>query len=204
MLYNNLEGFLLACFPVCRKILGKRRWDRLARAFLPRPCLPHALSGGFPKSSDIPAGRLAARRGHSPVPAELAHYEWVELELDTSDRDRSCHPTIRPATSPRAGPVEPCCGCSPTVGRPAHASPAGRATGQPTFILAFRDAGHRVRFTLINPVTARLLNLFLENPELSGLEAIAALEFDLSSRPASCAPGAELPGRFSPSGRDPR
>lgn len=33
LLYNNLEGFLLACFPVCRKILGVRRWNRLVRAY---------------------------------------------------------------------------------------------------------------------------------------------------------------------------
>ena len=33
LLYNNLEGFLLACFPVSRRILGKARWGRLVRAF---------------------------------------------------------------------------------------------------------------------------------------------------------------------------
>jgi hypothetical protein len=33
LLYNNLEGFLLACFPVLRKVLGKRKWTRLVRDF---------------------------------------------------------------------------------------------------------------------------------------------------------------------------
>ena len=26
LLYNNLESFLLACFPVTRKVLGVRKW----------------------------------------------------------------------------------------------------------------------------------------------------------------------------------
>ncbi|NWG86938.1 MAG: putative DNA-binding domain-containing protein, partial [Hydrogenophilaceae bacterium] len=26
LLYNNVEGFLLACFPVCRAILGQGKW----------------------------------------------------------------------------------------------------------------------------------------------------------------------------------
>jgi uncharacterized protein len=33
LLYNNLEGFLQACFPVLRKVLGKRKWTSLVRDF---------------------------------------------------------------------------------------------------------------------------------------------------------------------------
>ena len=33
LLLNNLDGFLLACFPVLRQILGTRKWNRLVRAF---------------------------------------------------------------------------------------------------------------------------------------------------------------------------
>jgi len=33
LLYNNLEGFLLACFPVLQRILGSRKWAKLVREF---------------------------------------------------------------------------------------------------------------------------------------------------------------------------
>jgi uncharacterized protein len=33
LLYNNIEGFLLSCFPVLRQVLGARKWARLVRAF---------------------------------------------------------------------------------------------------------------------------------------------------------------------------
>ena len=33
LLYNNTESFLLGCFPVLRRCLGERRWNRLVREF---------------------------------------------------------------------------------------------------------------------------------------------------------------------------
>ena len=33
LLFNNVEGALLACFPVLRQVLGVRKWNRLAREF---------------------------------------------------------------------------------------------------------------------------------------------------------------------------
>jgi len=33
LLYNNVEAFLLACFPVLRQMLGTRKWTKLVRAF---------------------------------------------------------------------------------------------------------------------------------------------------------------------------
>jgi hypothetical protein len=185
LLYNNLEGFLLSCFPVCRKILGMRRWDRLVRAFfrdhachtpyfrqIPEEFLKHLQAEWQPES------------GYPAFLPELAHYEWVELELDTSNRDAdlSAHdpdgdllagrPLLNPVLrvlayrwpvhrlSPRYKPAEP---------------PA-----EPTFTLAFRDGEHQVRFTLINSATARLLNLFQDTPGLTGAQAISRLEEEMS------------------------
>jgi hypothetical protein len=185
LLYNNVEGFLLACFPVCRSILGKRRWDRMVRAFF-RGHVCHT-----PYFRQIPEEFLRYVQEEWEQPddfpaflAELAHYEWVELELDTSDRDAilpphdpegdllAGRPLLNPVLrvlayrwpvhrlSPRYKPVEP----------PAEA----------TFSLAYRDATHRVRFTLINPATARLLTLLQDRRELTGSLALAILESELA------------------------
>ncbi len=34
LVYNSIEGALANCFPVLKKVLGKRRWVQLMRAFL--------------------------------------------------------------------------------------------------------------------------------------------------------------------------
>jgi hypothetical protein len=188
LLYNNIEGFLLSCFPVCRKILGKRRWATLVRAFycnhvshtpyfrqIPEEFLDY-LRGEWGRPEDVPA-----------FLSELAHYEWVELELDTSDADAnlpSCdssgdllagRPLINPVLrvlayrwpvhrlSPRYKPADP---------------PA-----QPTFALAFRDAAQQVRFILINAASARLLELFKENPDLTGIEVVTRLAQEMEASP---------------------
>jgi hypothetical protein len=188
LLYNNMEGFLLTCFPVCRKILGKRRWDRLVRAFF-RDHVSHT-----PYFRQIPEEFLKYLQEEWEPPAdfplflpELAHYEWVELELETSNRDANLavhdpagdllagRPLLNPVLrvlayrwpvhrlSPRFKPTEP-----PT---------------EPTFTLAFRDAEYRVRFTLLNSASARLLNLIQENPELTGREAVSLLAQEMTMSP---------------------
>ena len=58
LLFNNIEGFLLACFPVLRKVLGKAKWKKLARDF------------------------FSTHRCHTPffrqIPDEFVHYLKVE------------------------------------------------------------------------------------------------------------------------------
>jgi len=185
LLYNNLEGFLLACFPVCRKILGKRRWERLVRPFfrdhachtpyfrqIPEEFLKY-LQEDWERPEDFPA-----------FLPELAHYEWVELELDTSDRDAHL-PDHDPEGDPLTGrPL-----LNPVLRVLAYRWPVHRLSprfkpseppAQPTFTLAYRGADHRVCFTLVNPATARLLALLQERPELTGREALALLEAEMS------------------------
>lgn len=174
LLYNNLEGFLLGCFPVCRKLLGTRRWNRLVRAFfrdhachtpyfrqIPEEFLKYVQEGGLPEGADFPA--------YLP---ELAHYEWVELELDTSDRDRDL-PAFDPAGdllegSPLLNPVLRVLAYRWPVHRLSPRYKPVEAPERPTFLLAVRDAELSVHFHVINPATARLLALLQEMPGSAG------------------------------------
>ncbi|MBL8420541.1 MAG: putative DNA-binding domain-containing protein, partial [Dechloromonas sp.] len=85
LLFNNITGFLDACFPVCRKVIGERRWRRLNRAFY-RDWKSHT-----PWFHEIPREFVRyLNEGviRQPLPAwfvELAHYEWAELAVDTMD-----------------------------------------------------------------------------------------------------------------------
>jgi len=198
LLRNNLEGFLLSCFPVCRKILGKRRWDRLVSAFF----RDHACHTPFFRQ--IPEEFLKYLQAESTVPEdlpeflpELAHYEWVELELDTSDRDARGAGEVSNDVFALDSTGDPLAGrliFNPVLRVLAYRWPVHRLSprfkpSQPpaeaTFMLAFRDAEFHVRFILLNVASARLLVLLQENPDLSGHQVVnrLALELGMPSDP---------------------
>lgn len=200
LLYNNVEGFLLACFPVCRAILGKRRWDRLVRAFY------RDHSSHSPYFRQIPEELLRFLQDEFALPAdfpdflpELAHYEWVELALETSNRDADT-----PAHDPRGDLCDGRPALNPVAMVLAYRYPVHRlgrrfrpttAPAQPTFILAFRTADTlQVRFQVISTLAARLLSLLLESPGLSGADALKRVARDSGGTPdgAFMAAGREL------------
>ncbi len=182
LLYNNLEGFLLACFPVSRKLFGERRWPRLVRAFF-REARCHT-----PYFREIPREFLRwLLDGKSPLPLppwlpELAHYEWAELAVDIMD--------VEPLPCDAAGdlltgvPV-----LAPALLNLAYAWPVHRIgpTWRPrkppangaTHLLVYRDTADAVHFMEQNPVSARLLTLLLEGGR-SGRAACLAIASELS------------------------
>lgn len=178
LLRNNLEGFLLACYPVSREVLGRRRWRRLVDAFfrdarcqtpyfrqIPQEFLRWLES--VPPPVDLP-----------PWARELAHYEWVELALDVMDAPPPMHhaegdlmagrPVLAPALMNLA------------YGWPVHRIGPGWRPRRPraTRLLVFRDPGDAVRFVELNPVSARLVDL-LADGTLRGGEACARIAAEL-------------------------
>lgn len=181
LLYNNVEGFLLACYPVCRDILGKRRWARLARAFF----RDHASHSPFFRQ--IPEEFLRFLQDEFRLPLdfpgflpELAHYEWVELALETSSRDADT-PAFDPggdllAGRPLLNPVSMLLAYRYPVHRLSRRHKPLAPPDQPTFILAYRAADTlEVRFQEINALTARLLNLAQTSPRSAGRELLLTL-----------------------------
>ncbi|MCP5278545.1 MAG: putative DNA-binding domain-containing protein [Thiobacillus sp.] len=184
LLYNNLEGFLLACFPVCRKILGVRRWNRLVRAYF-REHTSHS-----PYFRQIPEEFLkylqdewTRPEDYPPFLPELAHYEWVELELDTSDKDRSlpAHDPVGDllAGSPLVNPVLRVLAYRWPVQRLSVRFKPEEPPLEPTFLAAWRDRGLDIRFSQLTPATARFLNLLQEHPGLTGEQALQQLAREL-------------------------
>ncbi len=166
LLFNNITGFLDACFPVCRTLIGSRRWRRLNRAFF-RDWRSHT-----PWFRGIPAEFVHyLEHARQRLPAwfrQLAHYEWIELAVDTCDAPEPAH---SPTGDLMAGvPI-----VSPTLRRlsydwPVHRIGAGYRPRkrQPTQLIVYRDGEH-VRFAEINPVTERLLAVLAEG-RLTGIE----------------------------------
>lgn len=168
LLYNNLEGFLLACFPVTRQMLGERRWRQLVRAFF------RDARCATPYFREIPREFLdwlgTLERAPTPWLVELADYEWVELALDVME-------TATPAHDPQGDLVNGVPLLAPASMNLGYAWPVHRIgpafrPRQPrqTHLLVFRDARDDMQFIELNPVAARLVGLLAEG-RLSGRTA---------------------------------
>lgn len=184
LLYNNVESFLLACFPVCRAVLGQRKWTRLARGFfrdhrshtpffrqIPDEFLKY-LQDAWQRPDDVPE-----------FLPELAHYEWVELELATSNRDEAM-PACAPdgdllAGRPLVNPVLQVLAYRYPVHRIGPRFKPKAAPALPTFLLAWRTPEFEVRFSAINAATARLLQRLQDDAGLAGQAAIEQLAAEL-------------------------
>lgn len=180
LLYNNAESFLLTCFPVMRKMLSKRRWDKLARTFFA------SHRSHTPYFRQIPdefmqflQNEWTGGEGYPPYLLELAHYEWIELVLSVSNRDEQIT-GVDPDGDLMAGiPV-----LNPVLANlayqwPVHRiRPRAKIAPQPVCLLVFRDAEMRIRFMEQSAVSARLLGL-LETGSLTGEQAIQQLAAEL-------------------------
>ncbi len=182
LLFNNLESFLLACFPVLRQTLGKRKWTALVRDFF---ATHRCRSPYFRQIPDEFIQYLQNERGVRETDPrfllELAHYEWIELVLSVS--------SLEPPTSvDHAGdlldgiPV-----LNPVLALLQYAYPVHRIgprfkpaapPEEPTRLLVFRDASFNVRFLQLNAASARLLAL-LEPGTHSGRQVLERLATEL-------------------------
>lgn len=183
LLYNNLEGFLLACFPVLRKILGKRKWSKLVRDFF---SVHRCQTPFFRQIPDEFIQYLKNERNAQPDDPpfliDLAHYEWVELMLSVSNKEidyalidphgdlLNAHPAISPLLSLQS------------YAYPMHRiSPKFKPTREQQEASHFaivRNAEDEVKFILINPVIMRLL-LLLQSQPLTGEGALRQIAAEL-------------------------
>lgn len=177
---NNLEGFLLACFPVTRFVLGARRWQRLVNVFF-QDARCHT-----PYFREIPREFLRWLLETETLPVapppwlrELAHYEWVELAVDVMETDA-------PPNHDAAGDLmtsQPV--LASALMNLAYAWPVHRISRdwrprkpQATHLLVFRDADEAVEFIALNPVSARLVAL-LQTEGLTGHAACLRIAGEL-------------------------
>lgn len=163
LFFNSLQSQLASGFPVMRQTLEGSAWLGLIRDFYTdyrsQTPLFTELAGEF-------VGYLQTRNDDPPWLAELAHYEWMETKLHLCDARAPEHdpdgdliegtPVLSPLAVPLAyrWPVT-------------HIGPAftpTQAPEQPTLLLLYRAANHRVQFSQISPVTYRLVMSLASNP----------------------------------------
>lgn len=179
LLFNNLDGFLVAAYPITHRLLGKRAWKNTVRRFFVRHHCHSPLFRDIPKAFlDWMNDEAESLFPELPFLTEFMHYEWLELAVSIAPEE------IDPAQIDPGGDL--------LLGRPALAPSARLACYRypvhrigPRFrptvpdeafncYLLFRDATDTVRFIALNPLSARLLAMIRDH-QPSGREALAHL-----------------------------
>lgn len=183
LMFNNVRGFLDACFPVSRELLGEIRWTRIARRFFAEHRCTTPLFRQIPEEF---VRWMATRPASVKMPdflPHLLHYEWVELALDVNPKE-----TLVPGTDaagdllsgrPVLNPVSLLLEYPYAVHKIGSGYRPRPAQQEATFILAFRNHDDRVRFIVLNPVSARLVAL-LRDTRLTGRGALRRMAREMN------------------------
>jgi len=183
LVYNNLEGFLLACFPVLRQVLGKRKWSGLVRDFFSSHRCHTPFFRQIPAEFVHYLENERGERAADPVfLQDLAHYEWVELMLSVSNKEIDYALIDRDGDLMRGRPV-----LNPVLSLQSYAYPVHRIgprfkptseQKEETHFAILRNTEDEVKFIMINPVSLRLLSLF-QTTAFSGEAALLQIVAEL-------------------------
>lgn len=184
LFYNNVEGFVASGFPVLRSLYTDPRWHRLVRGFFAehRCKTPYFLEIAREFLSYLES-EYQPTDNDPPFLLELAHYEWVELALQTADESAEVSGMDPNGDLLQNVPVLSTLVWALTYRYPVHRIAPDQqpreAPDAPTHLLVLRDRTDRVRFNEINPVTARLLALLQDNHTRTGLELLQRIAQEL-------------------------
>ncbi len=179
LLFNNVSGFINSCFPVCKSLVDENQWYTLRRSFF-RDWRSHS-----PYFREIPQEFLEyLNEASTPLPPwfyELAHYEWIELFVDTFD-DEIDSPEFenleiqpqeiefdKPTLTDKNSRLVLC--ANTTLQNleyewPVHTISSTHIpnTPSPTFLAVFRNNKFEVKFQELNAATSLLLRIVQEGP----------------------------------------
>jgi hypothetical protein len=183
LMYRNVEGFMANSFPVLRSIIEDADWHLLMRRYF---ALHQARTPLFPK---LPQEFLHYLDDHPTAHCELvflrelAHYEWLELEVSLDKREINDQiigvgvdcldgvPLINPLARVRAYRF-PVHRISPTY-------QPETAPDEPTYLAVYRDRQDEVGFMQLNSITARLVDLVLQDKNVTGRDLLMQISDEL-------------------------
>ena len=180
LFFNNVEGFMSSGFPVLRAITPDDQWTQLIRDYFETHKASTPL---FPEMTREFLRYLENEREKQandfPFMLELAHYEWVELALSISDLEIDLHNVDVdgdllegvPVLSPLAWPLS----YQYPVHRIGHDFIPTEPGQHPTYLVVYRDLEDDVNFLELNPVTAHLLQLILEEKQQTSRQMLTAI-----------------------------
>ncbi|KAF7770177.1 hypothetical protein PCIT_a3158 [Pseudoalteromonas citrea] len=169
LFFNNIEGFVASAFPVLKSLYAEDNWLAIVRQFF----VQHDCKS--PYFLDISKEFLSFLQHTYGVteqdPAfmlELAHYEWVELDVavyQSSDDYRDItdwlsQPLYLRDTARNLRYTFP-------VHQISREFIPDNASEQPHYFVVYRDSDEEVAFISSNPMTALLLSQLEQNPGIT-------------------------------------
>jgi hypothetical protein len=184
LLFNNIQGFINSAFPVLHSLYEEKAWLALVRQFFAnyRCQTPYFVE----ISQEFLVFLQNDYQANDNDPAflsELAHYEWVELDLMLSKKTLSLD-NVNPhgdllAERPIISPL-----CTPLSYQwdVQHISPhyqPSQIPEQATYLIVYRNYDDEVKFIEANPVTARLIDLLQSEQNLSGAALLGKIATEM-------------------------
>ena len=164
LFFNNILGFLSSGFPVLESLYSEKQWKELARKFfIEHECRsPYFIdiSKEFVEylSSEYELGEF------DPVfMRELAHYEWLELDVSVRKSTQIAKAWDRHSSITQVQMSD--LASLVSYQYPVHQISVDFQPSQASeivYLVIYRDATDEVNFTLINGVSAHLLNTIMQ------------------------------------------
>lgn len=178
LLYNKFDESLSACFPVINRILTPRAWRALLLEFIARHRCRTPYYRRIPDEFVQYLRQTRPEDPKLPFLADLAHFEWVELQLSIAEAISRPHRILTAGQLLRAVPVFAPVTQLLTYQWPVEdIGPDYLPTEIPediTYILGFRDHNDQVQFVALSTATAHLVQR-LHNSELSGEQVLTEM-----------------------------
>lgn len=162
LFYNNVEDFLASTFPVLKNLLGEDAWHALVRDYFATHRAKTPLFMQMPREFLVYLEQERELQPDDfPFMLELAHYEWAELALATSDEKIVMEGIDangdllagKPVISPLAWILT----YQYAVHRVGSDNIPTENDKEETCLVVFRNRNDEVEFIEINRVTATLL-----------------------------------------------
>ena len=184
LFFNNVQGFLGNTFPVLKSLYEEESWIELARNFysLHRCQSPYFLEISR-EFIDYLQSEHKMREVDPPFMFELAHYEWIELALSTSEEEPALQNIDTEKSLLEGHPVISPLAWLLTYTWPVHQIKPEflpeQPAQQPVCLIVFRDKEDEVQFTEVNLVTAKLLQQLELNLDASGADVLKEIAAEL-------------------------
>ena len=164
LFFNNILGFLSSGFPVLKSMYSEQRWKHLARNFF----IEHACRSPYfidisKEFIEYLSNEYELSESDPVFMRELAHYEWLELDVSVrkSSQIGKVWDRLSPITQVQMSDLASLVSYQYPVHQisaefyPTHAS-------EIVYLVVYRDATDEVNFTLINVISAHLLNTIVQ------------------------------------------
>ncbi len=183
LVFNNLQGFLLACYPITRKLLDDEQWDHIVRRFVIEHRCSTPLFREIPREfMDWLEDKFDQLFPSMPFLQEFMHYEWLELAVSITPAEVETFGVDEDGDYFNGVPV-----VNPTAQLACYNYPVHligpefqpqQTDGQIHCYLLYRDSKDQVQFIVLNPVSARLVEL-LQQQEISGRDALLRIAAEI-------------------------